>query len=295
MHTHFYRLLDYFVHIVDSRSLQDAAKRLNVSAPVISKALSDLEDKLQQTLVIRSRGKFELTASGKKVFDHAKAMVTSATTAINSIEIPAGNLTGNVVVTVPTELSLYWLPKIIKKFKDQHPLINISVLALDEEVDLVRLGCDFALRAEFQLKANITSSAFRRLQVKLVCSPALLVPERISSKKRIESLPFIGFGFRNTNQQLNAIHIKSRNHTSFKTNPVMLTNSAIYGKEMALHEQGMSLVLSTSVEKELKQGKLVSVAEDYNFGYVDLRLIYRDPYPDNAARALGMFIENYDE
>ena len=51
MFTRNYRLLAYFVEIVDCGSVRAAARRLFVSAPVVSKALADL-DKISEQAVV---------------------------------------------------------------------------------------------------------------------------------------------------------------------------------------------------------------------------------------------------
>jgi len=295
MHTRYYRLLDYFVHIVNCGSLLGAAQHLNISPPVISKALSDLEESLGHTLVVRGRGDLVLTEEGRFIYGQAQNMMTTASGAINTLKTPSEVVSGEVVVTLPSELSLNWFPEVLAVFRKLHPSITVSTLASDETSDLVKAGCDVALRADYHLEKPLVTNPSLCLALHLVCSPGLLPSGKVSSRKLVESLPFIGFGFRSNNRILEGIDRKTGKRHQFVTDPKIYVNSAIYGKSMALHGHGMSLVLAPSATKELQSGELVSLAENVDFGYVQLRVIYRDQYPSDAAQSLGSFVESWTE
>ncbi|MBX2868403.1 MAG: LysR family transcriptional regulator [Acidiferrobacterales bacterium] len=293
MQTRYYRLLDYFVHIVDCGSLLGAAQHLNVSPPVISKALSDLEENIGHTLIIRGRGNLELTDAGRYIYEQSQHMMTVAAGAINALKTPPRDIGGNVGITLPSELSLCWFPEVLSVFRKLQPNVNVSILASDESTDLVKIGCELALRAEYHLEKPITANPALCLALHLVCSPNILPSGKVSSKKLIESMPFIGFRFRTNNWILQGVHRTTGKVHKFKTNPTVSVNSAIYGKSLALYGHGMSLVLSPSVTRELQTGELISIAQSHQFGYVKLRVIYRDQYPSDAAQVLGNFIESW--
>ena len=65
MFTRNYRLLAYFVEVVNCGSVRGAARNLFVSPPVVSKALADLEAEVNATLLQRGKRRLDLTAEGK--------------------------------------------------------------------------------------------------------------------------------------------------------------------------------------------------------------------------------------
>jgi len=82
MATRDYRLMALFVAIADSNSIRAASRRLNVSAPVVSTALADLEATLGTTLVRRGRRQLELTPDGRAFHAAAREMVRAADTVL---------------------------------------------------------------------------------------------------------------------------------------------------------------------------------------------------------------------
>lgn len=64
--------LDYFIHTVECESFTKAAEKLFISQSAVSKAVRNLEEELQTTLIDRSRRKFTLTKQGEIVYRYAK-------------------------------------------------------------------------------------------------------------------------------------------------------------------------------------------------------------------------------
>lgn len=65
-------LLLHFECIARNGSLKLAADELNITASAISQSLKSLEDNLDATLCVRSRGGFSLTETGLRVFESTK-------------------------------------------------------------------------------------------------------------------------------------------------------------------------------------------------------------------------------
>jgi DNA-binding transcriptional LysR family regulator len=108
-----YRLLAYFVAIVDCGSLTRAAAKLNVSMPVISQVLADLEQTVGASLLVRGRRRqLLLTESGKKIYQPAAQMVRAGELAMSSLQSNDENLAGEIRITMSTEIGTSWFPEI---------------------------------------------------------------------------------------------------------------------------------------------------------------------------------------
>ena len=289
-----YRLLDYFVHIGDSGSLKNAAEKIHVSPPVISKALADLEELLNATLIVRGTGQLELTDSGRQVYERAKQMSLIAAETISMTRSLSPQTKGETTITLPSELSLHWLPEILSGFQKKYPSIKTVVLSSDKEVDLKEHNCDFAIRAEFSLSSQQPKDdVFARLPITLICSPNLMPDKTTSVEELCKTIPFVGFTFRRSNQVLLAEEPNSSRSHRLKVRTQLEINSAFFGKELALQGLGMALVIEPCNRADLEQGRLVRVAPELDFGQVNLKLVYRDQYPSESAMAFGQFILDF--
>ena len=286
-----YRLLDYFVHIVDNGSLRAAAERLHVSPPVISKALSDLELLTGVTLLIRGPGQLKLTDQGLQVYEQAKIMEASAAAAMATVSATTVNPSGKVAITTVSELSLHWLPGVIQNFVSHYPNVTPEIHAADHVVDLKRSDCDIAIRAKFELShTDQDASAIAHLPVALVCAPSWAPRQQTITGKALADIPYVAFTFRENNHLIFCRDRKSGRKRKIQVQPKMFINNGFIGRELAINGLGMAMVIEAGVRDDIEAGRLVKLAPELDFGSVALRLIYRDKYPSEPARAFGQFL-----
>jgi len=116
------RQLEYFVAVGDAGSIATASGRLNISAPSISSAISQLESALGVTLFVRQHAQgLALTPGGRRLYKAARELLEGAN-ALHGIagevsEQIAGPLSVGCLVTVGP----YFLPELRKAFQDRFP------------------------------------------------------------------------------------------------------------------------------------------------------------------------------
>lgn len=72
------RQLEYFCKIADTGSINEAARRLNMSQPPLSYQLRQLEEELESLLFIRTGKGVELTEAGELLYSRAKSLLNYA-------------------------------------------------------------------------------------------------------------------------------------------------------------------------------------------------------------------------
>ena len=69
------RQLEYFKEIADTGSINEAARRLNMSQPPLSSQLRRLEDELNVRLFERTKKGVSLTEAGKLLYTHVERIL----------------------------------------------------------------------------------------------------------------------------------------------------------------------------------------------------------------------------
>lgn len=69
------RTLRYFVSVSEERSLTEAASRLGISQPALSKSMKELEEELGQQLFVRNSRGTALTDAGRVLYDRAREVL----------------------------------------------------------------------------------------------------------------------------------------------------------------------------------------------------------------------------
>ena len=295
MFTRNYRLLAYFVEVVNCGSVRGAARNLFVSAPVVSKALADLEATLNMTLLIRDKHELSLTSEGAKVYAHAQDMTQAAVNALSSAGDPGQDIDGHLDINLPTELASAWLPSVLRRFNQLYPAVGIEVVASDQTSDGQQQQ-QIVIRSDFAPSLPATSDGyFSFLPLCIVCAPALIPKRRMSFQRQLDSIPFIGFSQTDRSNTLSAVEKSGRREVTLNFKSITYVNNAQVIKEMILRGFGAGQLTEQSVVDELASGRLLKLGDDYDFGYICQRLIFRDPYPSAAARAFRNLVTESEQ
>ena len=90
------RRLNYFIKIVESRSITAAARELGMAQPALSQQLGVLEHELRSTLFFRSRSGVTPTPAGLRLYERARRIVRD----VASLERDVGDTMRSQVVTI---------------------------------------------------------------------------------------------------------------------------------------------------------------------------------------------------
>ncbi|GAB2899105.1 LysR substrate-binding domain-containing protein [Paraburkholderia jirisanensis] len=100
------RQLKYFVVIVESGSISNAAQRLFIAQSALSRQIAELEVELGSPLLVRTRTGVRVTESGQIFFDYAKAILKQLNDACHAVRISNDTVVGSVTLGVPQSASV---------------------------------------------------------------------------------------------------------------------------------------------------------------------------------------------
>ncbi len=116
------RQLEYFVAVGDAGSIAVAAGRLNISAPSISSAISQLEDALGVTLFVRQHAQgLALTPGGRRLYKAARELLEGAAALHGMAGEISDQISGPLSVGCLVTVAPYFLPELRKAFQDRFP------------------------------------------------------------------------------------------------------------------------------------------------------------------------------
>ena len=121
------RPLRYFLTIVDEGQITQAAKKLNIAQPPLSKQLKILEDRLGTTLIARDGKRFELTESGKILYKNGKIILHLLDQTMKEINEASQGLRGTLTIGVAKTCTSILVDR-IKRFNQQYPNVKFDVL-----------------------------------------------------------------------------------------------------------------------------------------------------------------------
>ncbi|MFZ5559946.1 MAG: LysR family transcriptional regulator [Pseudomonadota bacterium] len=142
--------LDLVLALVRGRTLAEAARRLEVDASTVFRAVQRLEKKLGQQLFQRSRSGYLPSEQALTLSQHAERMEVELEQARSAIAQAEGQVTGLVrLTTTDTLLSDLLLPA-LATIGARHPGLEFELAATNTVANLSRREADLALRPSRQ-------------------------------------------------------------------------------------------------------------------------------------------------
>ena len=115
-----------FLAIVDTGSFTRAAERVNKTQSAVSMHIRRLEEQLSRTLFVKHGRGTRLSTDGERLVEHARRMLQVEAAAL--YDLKAHGLSGRVVFGIPDDYAEPFLPDIVGRFTQQHPLVELSIV-----------------------------------------------------------------------------------------------------------------------------------------------------------------------
>lgn len=163
-----------FVRVVEEGGFAAAARALDMSPPVVTRLVVDLEEHLGTRLLQRTTRRMSLTEAGQVYLARVRGILQDIDEAHELTSSATMELAGLVRLQAPPVLASYVLAPLLTPFRQRHPGIHIEIevgLAQErsiEDFDISLLAVDEAFDADVVARKVIDSD------VVLVASPEYL-------------------------------------------------------------------------------------------------------------------------
>ena len=122
------RQLRHFLAVIDHGSLGDGARALGLSQPALSRSVQGLERSAKGPLFERSKRGMTMTALGKALEVRARIIIAETERSGRELDEIRGARRGRVVIGAAPSFSWTVLPRVLTRFMQDHPLIEISIV-----------------------------------------------------------------------------------------------------------------------------------------------------------------------
>ncbi|MDO9395153.1 MAG: LysR family transcriptional regulator [Herbiconiux sp.] len=123
------RLLEYFVNVADEQNVTRASERLFVAQSTVSAGLRSLERDLGVRLFERTTKTVQLLPAGEALLPLARSLLDD----VEGLRAVAGQsatgLRGRVRIGTFAGLQLLDLPRVLGRFRREHPLVDVQLVA----------------------------------------------------------------------------------------------------------------------------------------------------------------------
>jgi DNA-binding transcriptional LysR family regulator len=163
-----------FLVTAEEGSFSAAAKALGMTQPTLGRQVAALEEELGVLLFSRVGSTLELTEAGLGLMEHARQMGEAANRLSLAATGRSSSIEGVVSITASELISAYLLPPVIAKVRQQHPGIELEIVASNTARDLVRREADIAVRNFQSDQPDLVAKKVAVRDARLYAAPAYL-------------------------------------------------------------------------------------------------------------------------
>lgn len=270
-----FHLMQVFQAVAEEQGFAAAARRLQMSAPSVTRAVAALEDRLGVKLLNRTTRYVRATEAGLRYLEDVRRILAEVEAADEAAAGVNAEPRGQLAVTAPVLFGrLFVMPGIVA-FLQRYPAMEVNALFLDRVVNLVEEGLDVGIRI-----GELPDSSMRALRVGavrwvLVASPAYLrqygMPQ---SPDELHEHTIIASSAGNFPIDWRFHHPDGEHPVRLKPRLTVTTNDAAI--EAATHGFGITRVLSYQVASQLANGSLKTLMADLEPPPLPIHIVHRE-------------------
>ncbi|MEF0145493.1 LysR family transcriptional regulator [Pseudomonas guariconensis] len=261
-----------FVTVVDLGSQSAAADHLQLSRPVVSRYLAELEDWVGARLMQRTTRKLSLTAAGQQTLPRCRQLLELAGDLQAAVRQPDDAPRGELRISVSTSFGQAQLVDAVADYVRRYPGMKVELQMLDRTVNLVDERIDLAIRTSNDLDPNLIA---RRLTVcrSVVCAaPKYLaehgMPQQVEELSQHNCLTHAYFG-----HSLWQFEVGGR-HVAVPVQGNISANEAMTLQKAALAGAGIAMLPTYQAAGALRSGELVRLLPEARPRELNLNAVY---------------------
>ena len=269
------RLMKVYVTVADESGFAAAARRLSMSPPAVTRAISQLEEHLGVQLLQRSTRIVRTTNAGVIYLENAKRILEDVETANAAITGDSALPTGLLSITAPTLFGQMFVMPTITRYLETHPDTRVDAIFLDRVVNMLEEGLDVAVRIGHLPDSSMRALRVGTVKIILCASPDYIEKHGIPAGPRELSQHSLI-----SSRALNPIpewrFEKNGKTMAVKITPRLSVTSNAAAVDAARSGFGITRLISYQVAPYLMNGSLKTVLEEYEQPSMPIHILHRE-------------------
>ncbi len=244
--------------IVESGTMREAAKRLGVTQPSLTKLIQNFEQAAGLTFLSRGRHGVLATEAGKHLFDFASVTLKNLEDLEQKLLHPNESTAGHLRVGAYASLAEYLWPDFIRSFRKRAPALRLSINtseAVSHQRALERGEIDVLVEAEPRLSEGLVSWKLYEDRFHFYLAQKLVMP---GIQDAVEALPLIYSPHAFDHENMTILqHLEEKGY-SFREKIELDSFTAVLA--FARREVGLAVLPKRLAEAAVKAGELRPVS-----------------------------------
>jgi DNA-binding transcriptional LysR family regulator len=257
--------LNAFIAVARRRSFAAAARDLGVSTSALSQSVRQLESRLGVALLTRTTRTVALTDHGQRLLENAGAAVDQALESLKTVSLRAGEVTGRVRLSVPDVAVPLVLARLLPRFAERHPKVEVEVYVENRFVNIVAESMDAGVRLTEAIERDMVQVRLTEPGRFVVAGAPSYLTRRGTPREPNDLLHHDCIGIRTSVAGTRYVWELERGKRTWRV-PVqgpVTTNDADLMRTLAVAGVGLVYMVDAQLEDDLRRGRLRLVLEAY--------------------------------
>ncbi|WP_369788942.1 LysR family transcriptional regulator [Rouxiella sp. WC2420] len=267
--------LEVTLAVAQRSSFRAAARELGMSATAVSNAIAGLESRLNIRLFNRSTRSVSLTEAGRRYVERIAPALAEIQRASEEISTLPETPTGTLRINAPPESAMILFEPLLREYLQRYPNMRLDIATEPRMVDIIAEGFDAGIRlAESVPQDMIAVPLTPPMRMLIVGSPEYFAA-RGKPQSPDDLANHLGIGMRMSHGGIYHWELE-RHQQKFTINmPTRVVLNELRAiRQAARNGIGLAFISSWFIEKDLVNGNLLSVLEDWCPSFDGLRLYY---------------------
>lgn len=166
--------LRVFLAVARAESLSGAGRVLKLDPATVGRRVANLEEAMAMRLFARSPQGYALTGEGQRLLAHAERVEQAMVEAMDAAGGGGAGLTGQIRIGAPDGSANYLLPRIVAQICDDHPGLEVQIVAQPRVLSLSKREADMAIAVSPPASGRLTVQKLTDYRLHLAAARAYL-------------------------------------------------------------------------------------------------------------------------
>lgn len=268
--------LELFCLAAETGGFSAAAAQAGVTPAAVSRSVARLEARLGVRLFVRTTRQIRLTDAGRVYLTHCRQALDQLAEADREASGEQTEPSGRIRISVPTTYGHYRLLPILAAFRQRYPTIQADIHIGNRNIDFAAEGFDLAVRVRKPPESGLVARHLEDAELVLVASPDYLqrrgVPASLSALAEHDC---IQFELPSSGRPIPWLFKDGATDIDLDTQgPFLLSEDVLGGVSLACSGAGIFQAYRFTVEREIAQGRLVTLLPQHGGRSRPFNLLY---------------------
>jgi DNA-binding transcriptional LysR family regulator len=277
-----------FVAVVDEGSFAGAARKLNVSPPVVTRAVGDLEERLGLRLLTRTTRIVRVTDAGAGYAEDCRRILGEIDEAEEAATGTHSTPRGQITITASVLFGQMYVTPVVTGYLQRYPEVHAACWFVDRVVNLVDEGVDVAVRIGELPDSSLHAARVGRVRRVICGSPKYLAEHGIPQRpEELDDHVIISATGVTPSPQWQLWDAGASR--SYKLRPRMTTTTNDSAIAAAVSGFGLTRLMSYQVAQQLESGALKTVLGEFEPAPLPIHVVHREGR--SASRKVRAFLD----